>query len=229
MSEQQSTRRIVVWVQHFADRPFLMLQWHDPITGKRKSESAKTNNPAVAEERRADKEYELNHGLDNSPNRLSWERFRELFEAEYVAPLRENTRINYKNTLDVFEELARPKRIDLITARVVSAFAAALRTHCSGKAKNGMKPSTVKVRLQFLHTTLTWAAEQGFLAKVPKFPTVRVSQTRPRPVPVESFERLLAATDDPQLRAYLLCGWLAGLRSARPTTSSGRRRRRRPG
>jgi integrase len=99
-----------------------------------------------------------------------------------------------------------------VTARTVSAFAASLRTLKSGKAREGMQASTIKVRLQFLHTVLTWAVEQGFLAKCPKFPEVKVPDRKPRPVPAESFERLLAKAPDQQTRAYLLCGWRAGLR-----------------
>ena len=56
-------KRIVVWVQDFGDRPQRVLQWHDPATGKRKSRTAGTCNPLKAEKRRADLEYELNHGL----------------------------------------------------------------------------------------------------------------------------------------------------------------------
>src|SRR5262249_55023182 len=74
-------------------------------------------------------------------------------------------------------------------------------------------PSTVKIRLQFLHTALSWAAGQKLLPEVPKFPAVKVPRKRPQPVPLESFERLLAkAEGDAPMRAYLLCGWLAGLR-----------------
>jgi hypothetical protein len=51
MSENHS-KRIVVWVQHFGDRPHLMLQWHDPDTGKRKSMNAETRNPLDAEKAR---------------------------------------------------------------------------------------------------------------------------------------------------------------------------------
>jgi integrase len=206
-----SERRIVVSVQHFGDRPQLMLQWHDPVTGKRKSQSAGTCNPLDAEKARADLEYELNHGLHKQSARMSWERFREVFEAEYVAPLRENTRDVYAATFDAFERLCDPSRLDLVTARTVSAFAAGLRTLKAGR-REGLKASSVKVRLQFLHTALAWAAEQGLLAKVPKFPRVKVPDRKPRPVPAESFERLLAKAPDDNMRAYLLCGWLAGLR-----------------
>jgi integrase len=204
--------RIVVWVQHFGDRPQLQLQWHDPLTGKRKTKSAGTCNPLEAEKARADLEYELNHGLHTDANKISWDRFRELFEAEYVAPLRPNTRDCYEDTLDLFERLCGPKRVDLVTARVVSSFAAEMRTVRTRRGRDGMQPSTIKVRLQFLHTALTWAAEQGYLATVPKFPSVKVPDRKPRPVPAESFERMLDKADDPQLGAYLLCGWLAGLR-----------------
>jgi integrase len=206
-----NSKRIVVWVQHFADRPYLMLQWHDPETGKRKSQSAQTNNPVEAELLRADLEYELNHGLHCADGRVPWETFRERFEAEYVAPLRPCTRYNYEDTLDLFERLCAPKRLDLVSVRTVSAFAAAMRS-LTVRGRNGMAPSTVKVRLQFLHTALSWAAEQGLLAKVPKFPRVKVPDKKPLPVASEAFERLLVRAPDANMRAYLLTGWLAGLR-----------------
>jgi T5orf172 domain len=57
---QASGRRIIVWVQRFADRPKLVLQWHDPETGKRCSKSAGTSDRDQAELRRADLEAVLN-------------------------------------------------------------------------------------------------------------------------------------------------------------------------
>ena len=35
-------KRVTVWVQRFPDRSYLMLQWLDPDTGRRKSKSAGT-------------------------------------------------------------------------------------------------------------------------------------------------------------------------------------------
>jgi hypothetical protein len=87
-------KRIVVWVQQLKRRNFA-LQWHDAFTGKRRSKSAETTIRAVAEMKRTELEYELNHGLHQEASRMSWERFRELFEEEYVSGKRPNTRKNF--------------------------------------------------------------------------------------------------------------------------------------
>jgi integrase len=206
-------KRITVWVQRFTDRSTLMLQWTDPDTGKRRSESAKTDDPQIAEDRRADKEYELNHGLHQESSRMTWERFRELFATEFVAARRENTRRNYRVTMDLFEQVCNPKSLRTINERTISAFAAGLRKLPGYRRDETMKASTIKVRLQFLHTVLQWAADQKLIPACPKFPTVKLSKKKPQPVPSESFERLLdKAVDDSYMRAFLLCGWLAGLR-----------------
>jgi integrase len=212
MSSSQSTdKRIVVWVQRFPDRDNLVLQWHDPETGKRKSKSAETADEKKAEQARGDHEADLNAGRYQQTSNMSWERFRELFEKEFTASRRENTRRNYRVTLDLFEQVCNPKALRSVNERTVSAFAAGLR-QLPGYGSETMQASTVKVRLQFLHTALRWAAEQKLIPSCPKFPAVKVPKKRPQPVPVESVEKLLAKAPDDHMRAYMLCGWLAGLR-----------------
>jgi hypothetical protein len=83
-----STSRVPVWVQRFSDRRFLVLQRHDPDTGKRTSRSAETDNPQEAEQKARDLEYELSHGTSREPSKLDWPRFRERFEPEYLSGLR---------------------------------------------------------------------------------------------------------------------------------------------
>ncbi len=208
MNEDQKVR---VWVQRFTDRDTLVLQWHDPETGKRRSKSAGTSDPDGAEAARRDLEYELNHGLHWQASDMPWPRFRQLFEAEYLTNLRPKTRERYADVLNLFEELARPGRLRSVGERSVSAFAAALRskpTH--GRA--GMAPSTIRVTLQFLRTALAWAARQKLLPAVPAFPVVKVPRKKPQSVPAESFERILAVARDAEMRTFLLAGWLAGLR-----------------
>ena len=207
MSEQ----RVSVWVQRFRDRPFPMLQWLDPETGARKSKSAKTADEKEVERARADLEYELNHGRYQEASRMTWERFRDKFEAEYVSGLRPNTRENYEETMDRFEELCHPAKLRSITERTISAFVAAMRQKPT-RGRNGMMASTIKVRLQFLHTALAWAVEQKMLPACPKFPGIKVPKKKPQPIPAESFERLLAKAPDANMHGYLLAGWLGGLR-----------------
>jgi integrase len=188
-----------------------MLQWTDPETGKRKSKSAETADEKKAEAARGDLEADLNNGRYAEASRMTWERFRELFEDEYVGARRSKTRENYETTLNLFEALCRPKRLRSITERTVSQFAAALRQRKT-RGRDGMAPGTVKIHLQFLHTALSWAAGQKLIPECPRFPVVKVPRKRPQPVPAESFEKLLAKTTDPYMQAYLLTGWLAGLR-----------------
>jgi integrase len=216
MSHADSTtstgnKRVVVWIQHFGDRPYLMLQWHDPETGKRKSKSAETCNPLVAEERRADLEYELNHGLHREPVRVSWQRFREVFEAEYLPGVRPGTQRLYRRILDQFEDIIKPTRVDSINERTISAFVRGLRER-KGLQSEHAQASTVNMKLGYFRGVLNWAAEQDYLQKVPKFPTVKVSRKSPQPVPAELFERLVLVVNDPELKTFILCGWLAGLR-----------------
>jgi integrase len=205
-------KRVSVWVQQFKDRPHLMLQWLDPESGRRKSKSAGTACPKEAEAARVDLEADLNAGRYQEASRLSWERFRELFEAEYVAGFRPNTRRNHRDTLDCFEQVSNPGTLRGISERTLSQFVAGMRQLPVRGGKVGLAPGTIKVRLEFLHTALAWAVEQKLLPAVPRFPPVKVPEKAPRPVPAESFEKLLAKAPDAMTRAYLLAGWLAGLR-----------------
>jgi integrase len=204
--------KVTVWVQSFKDRSNLMLQWFDPETGRRKSKSAETADPAEAEDKRKDLEYELRHDRYQEASKMTWERFRELLEEEFLPDRKKGTQGVFLNVLNLFEEISSPKSLRAITARTISGFAAGLRKRKGRRGHAFMQPSTIKVTLQFLHTVLRWAVKQGLLPKMPEFPTISVATRTPRPVPTEAFDRLLAKAPDDQMRAFLLCGWLAGLR-----------------
>ncbi len=207
-------KRIRVWVQQFKDRDSLMLQWHDPETGKRKTRSADTDDKEKAEKARADLEYELNHGLYKEASRMTWEDFRKKFEEEYFPNRREETRKVYRNVFNLFEKICNPRSLRSINVRTVTAFEKGLRQQPGrgGSKDKTMQASTIKVRLQFLETALNWAVTQKMLPSCPKFPDVKVPKTKPRPVPTESFDRLIAKAPDEHTRVFLYCGWLAGLR-----------------
>lgn len=207
-----SQPRVTVWVQQFKDRKYLVLQWHDPESGKRKSRSAETADPAEAEQRARDLEYELTHGTYQEASKLDWSRFRDLFELEYLPGLRTRSQEKLGTVLDVFEQVVRPTKLRAITERTVSAFVRGLRERKRPGGKTGLAPMTIKNYLIGLKTAINWAVEQKLLPAVPTFPAVKVPKKKPQPIPAESFERIVEKAPDERWKAYLMCGWWAGLR-----------------
>jgi integrase len=207
-------KRINVWIQKFSNRKNLVLQWFDPDSHKRKSKSAETADPGQAEIARADLESDLNHGRHKEASRMSWAKFRELFEDERLPDVRPNTARNFGTTFDLFERLCRPANLRSVDARMLSRFAAEMRKlRGRKKGSESMMASTIAIRLTFLHSALAWAKQQKMIHEMPEFPSIKVPKKDPQPVPAESFEKLLAkAAGDAEMRAFLLCGWLAGLR-----------------
>src|SRR5262249_19003594 len=161
-----------------------------------------------AETARADLEYELNNGLHKEASAMSWERFREVFEEEYLTGRQKGIQECYRNALDLFEDAAKPTRLRSITERTISRFVAALRARPRRRpAGHGGTP--IRSRLRLLLKALRWTADQKLIPAVPKFTTIKVSKKKPQPVPTEAFEKLLAKAPDANMRSYLLSGWLA--------------------
>src|SRR5262249_12450810 len=160
-----------------------------------------------------DLEYELNNGRYQEASRMNWEQFRGLYEQEYLSARRPKTQAHHRKVLDLFERLCRPARLRSITERTVSAFAAAMRKKPTW-GRVGMAAQTIKVNLQALRTALSWAKGQKLIPECPAFPSVKGPRKKPQPVPADSFERLLGKAPEHNMRGFLLCGWLGGLRLA---------------
>jgi len=208
-----SDNRVTVYVLRPKDRPTLQLQWVDPNTGARKTRSAGTEEPGKAEKVRADLEYQLNHGLYQEASRLDWDRFRQMFEQEYLAGVRERTREKYGTVLDVFERIVNPTKLRAINERTISLFVKGMRERQQPRTKKvGLAPMTIRNYLVALKSALGWAVDQKLLPVLPAFPIVKVPKKKPQPIPAEAFEKLLDKAPDALWRAYLMCGWWAGLR-----------------
>ena len=205
--------KVTVYVLQPKDRHTLQLQWVDPETGARKTRSAGTADEAEAEMARADLEYELRHGKYQEASKLDWERFRQLFEEEYLAGLRPRSREKYGTVLDVFEQIVKPDKLRTVSERTISAFTKGMRERKQpGTKKIGLAPMTIKNYLVCLKTALAWAVGQKLLPSLPAFPKIKVPKKKPQPIPAESFEKLLAKAPNDLWKAFLLCGWWAGLR-----------------
>jgi integrase len=198
--------RVRVWVQATTDRTALRLQWHDPDTGRRKSESARTDDPKVAAELAKDKEYELNHGIRRQPAKMSWEQFCEMYTDEKLAGNRPATRNKAGYVFDAFEEHCHPKNLGAVTERMLSLYVTRLRAA-------GRSPATIAGHLAYLKAALRWAVDQKFLPEMPKIAMPRVpKKSIIRTVTKEEFERLLVPCPDDRWRAFLWTAWYTGMR-----------------
>ena len=204
--------RINVWVQRQAGRKLLRLQWHDPESGRRKSKSAGTDDPAFAETARADLECMLNRGLHDEPSKLSWDRFREQYEAEKVSGDGKSNRERALSVLESFETTMRPKRIGDVTERTPSAYSVKLR-------ERNLKPTTIKVHLTYLKVMLRWAADQHILPRAPKVIMPKIPKGANKAkiraaarITTEEFERLLSASPNDGWRLLIAFAWHCGMR-----------------
>ena len=199
-------KRITVYVLKSNDRRFLRLEWVEPDTGRRRGKSTKTDDPDEAERQRADKEYELNHGLHSEPSKMPWETFRDLYEDEKLAGLRANSRKKAAWVFDAFEEKAHPRTLGDVGERMLSKYATALRSE-------GRTPATIQGHLAYIRAALRWAADQKLIPAAPKVVMPKVPKKRNiRKIVLEQFERLLEKAPNVHWRLFMLVAWYTGMR-----------------
>ncbi len=216
---------IRVCVSRFSDRPTFQLQWKDPITGKKRTQttdiltSTGQRGRRAAERLAGELEKELGTGLAQAPAKLSWEAFRSRYENEVVPSLATQTGAKIQTVFNHLDQLVTPQRLHDMTEERISYFAAALR-------KTGVSETTIKSYLAHLQAMLNWGVEQKLLRTLPTFPRVhrkkKSSSATPmkgRPITTEEFSRMLAAVPKvvgeaaaPEWQRYLRGLWVSGLR-----------------
>ena len=179
--------RISVIVFKPEGRPFFQAQWTDPVSGRKKTRSTKTNIKRDAERFVASLEKDLNDGTYHSPRHVAWADFRQRYETEIVPGLAPKTAKKVAAMFNAIETHLRPGRLAGVTGDRLSVFGKALRD--KGRSEN-----TIKSHLAHLRAAMNWAHGVGLLVTVPKFrmPS-RLKTARHRSVTLEEFERMLAA------------------------------------
>lgn len=207
---------IRVTVVKFGDRNALQLQYVDPITGKKKTRSAKTNIRREAERAAAKWEAELRAGRGQRYGRIWWDDFRERYEKEQAVFLADNTQGISATAFNHVERILAPKRLADITP-------AALSTLQSRMKAAGMREATISGYLGHLSAALKWAESVGLLERVPRVKRLRWAKgrdslARGRPLTDAEFQGMLAKvpevrpSDGEHWRRYLTGLWLGGLR-----------------
>ena len=185
-----------VQVREYRDRPTYVLEWKDPITGKRRFRSTTIarggrRNRAEAERLAAEWEAELNAGAVGS-EKMTWERFRDLYEQQKLSGLALGTRDKANDVFNKLERELNPRHLRDLTEARLSHLVTVLR---AGK----LAEDTIRSILAHIKSALSWAVEQKFLTRLPAFPKLRRvkkaagTPMKGRPITTEEFERMLAA------------------------------------
>lgn len=168
-------------------RTNLAMRYVDPETGKQVWRTAGTANHNKAIKAAAVWESELREGRYNKRQRITWDDFRDRYDADVLAAMKESTAENYSASLNVFERTVDPQRLADCTTAKLTTFVTALRGQ-------HLSPATVARHLRQLKVAFRWAHRQGILLTLPQFDRIKQSKgARGRAVSGEEFDRMLAA------------------------------------
>ncbi|MSR31275.1 MAG: site-specific integrase [Gemmataceae bacterium] len=138
-----------------------VLRFENPVTGNEEQRSTGTSNKKEAQRIAGELRSELADGRYHRDSGVSWEEFRDRYEAEHLSSLADMTLKKYDTVLDLVEEVLKPKRVSELTADRISSFVA--------KIRNGERTeSTIAGYLRHLRAALNWAANVGILLQAPK-------------------------------------------------------------
>ena len=138
---------IEVKVSRWGEGRPLSLRWTDPISGKRKAKSAGTTDWGEAERAAGELEKRLRAGEAVTPNRITWQQFRERYRAEKLSGMPETSQMAYRVALDHVTRVMDPERLANLTAQAMSRFIAKLR-------REGMKATTIARHLRMVMAAL---------------------------------------------------------------------------
>ena len=208
------SEKIKVSVNSWGTHRSLTLSWVDPITGKRKTQSAGTKDWRTAERLAGEKEKELEAG-QISPSRVTWEEFQRRYDEEKLLSLKPRTRETALASFRYVKDTLGLEYLAKLTASAMSTFQAKLRA-------SGMKETTIAHHLRNIKAATRWAVRLGMMARAPAIEMPKKvkgkSQARSRAISGEEYERILSTVpkvrpEDADQWTRLLKGlWLSGLR-----------------
>jgi integrase len=208
---------ITVTVFRFGARPFLYMQYTNPVTEKKVSRSTGTSNRKEAQKIAAKWEAELQEGRYAKPASTTWAQFRQRYAEEVLPSLAEKTQSKINTVLDAVERIVGPNKLRALDASQLSLFQAKLR-------KGGRAETTIDGYLAHLSAALQWAVDIGLLPTVPTMPKPERTKSgskmmKGRAPTGEEFDRMLEKVESvvgpkaaASWRHYLRALWWSGLR-----------------
>ena len=213
---------VKVSVVEFSDRKFYMMQFVDPVTGRKKTRSTKVERTGRKRERTeaervaAKWEADLRNGRYREPSKVTWIEFRERYEEEVLPGLADRTSEKVSVVFNTVESVLNPVRLRDVTADRLSYLQSEIR-------KAGRKEDTIAGYVAHLKAALSWAVRVGLLPQAPRIERPRRAKgsksMKGRPITGEEFDRMLAKAHTvvgqkavASWQHYLTGLWWSGLR-----------------
>ena len=208
--------KITVYVMDYGRSKFL-LQWKDPVTGKRRSQTSQFSTKAKATKEAGQLEESLNNRLPTGTGSIQWSHFVEEYTENHLQSLKKTSQDRAEGVISVFESIASPQFLRSVTGSVLSSYCAKLRT-------NGHSEATIATHMRTLRAALQWALDAGHIKEIPPIPKIaraRKKRAKGRPLTDAEFYRFVGAIQDvPSISVNarenwgrLLIGlWYSGLR-----------------
>lgn len=204
-----SRRRKLVKVIDRKDKPFLVLRWRDPETGKYRERQTETRKRRDAEREAAKLEEQIAAGTVDDGEML-WSKFRTRYQDEHMSNLSDSYQSQWTAAANWLEHFHGSQLIRLgnLNGSLLSRFQESLRAH-------GMPVSTVAAYLRPIRAAVRWAEKIGLISRAPNIIMPRklkgkVKQMRSRPVTGEEFDRILEQV--PIIRPADTARWIKFLR-----------------
>jgi len=184
-----------VWVFRYGrdvakrgDKASWYVGWYDP-EGRRKAESCGpgTRGKRLAERRARQIEAALLTGTYEAPTRTTWPELRELYWRRVASQKAPGTQTQIRISLDHFERICHPGRLDRIGSGVLEDFVATRLTERGVKRGSRVSAATVNKDLRHIRAVLRAGHRWGLVARVPEVPTVREPEKLARYVTPEHF------------------------------------------
>jgi integrase len=156
------------------DKASWYVGWYD-FNGKRRAESCGPGSRGrnLAEKRQRQIQSELDTGTHRPPAKKQWNAFVEEYDEQILANLAVRSRIESKQSLEIFKEIAKPGYVEGIQVQTIDRFVAKRRLNKGKKANSTVSVATINKDLRHLKAALRIANEWGYLKEVPRIRLLR--------------------------------------------------------
>lgn len=204
---------IRVYLMWRTGRKCFEVQWKDPVTEKKRTETTGLTERRAAERFRATKEADLNAGRGDSVHKCTWDEFVAAYRLGKVNLMKPGSQESINATIALVTRVVGPARPTAIGAGQIRDIEAAM-------LRDGLKPVTIHRHLAAVRRMLEWGRKRKYIERVPEIDPPKFKQRQKgRPITREEFDAMTSklpevvqAADVKRWQWRLEGLWLSSLR-----------------